>query len=58
MDNVTDISELQPHIVVNCGKKVHVIPVAFIRDVANGRQDASKMVTMALAAALLDEIDG
>lgn len=58
MDNITDITDLQPHLVVECGNKTHVIPLSLIRDIAHGRQDASKCVTMAIATALLDNIDG
>mgnify|MGYP000498258873 CR=1 FL=1 len=54
---IKNINEHQPHIVVNTGDDVHVIPVSLIRDVANGRHLADNRLVMALARIVLDDID-
>lgn len=56
--SVVDLSERQPHLVVNMGNAVHVLPLSLIRDIANGKVDASKLQSAILARALLGEIDG
>ena len=54
---IKNINEHQPHIVVNTGDDVHVIPVSLIRDVANGRHLADNQLVMALARIVLDELE-
>lgn len=55
---VTDLSELMPHIVVNCTDCVHVIPVKTIRDIASGRLIADNELVPVIAQALLIYLDG
>ena len=54
---VTDLTELMPHIVVNCTDCVHVIPVKTIRDIASGRLIADNDIVSVIAQALLSYID-
>ena len=36
-NNVINIDESRPHITLNCGKSVHVVPVSLIEDVISGK---------------------
>lgn len=58
MDNVTEIGEHQPHLVVDFGNQVHVLPVSLIRAIACGKVESTPLQAAVLAKALLGEIDG
>ena len=38
-ENIVNIEDAKPHLTVNCGESVHVIPVALIEDVISGKKD-------------------
>lgn len=44
----------QESLVINCGDKVHVVPVWMIRQVAHGELFADEELQKAIAVALLD----
>ena len=57
---VVNLSENQPHLVVNLGDEVHVIAVADIRMLANGAKyhgDAESMIRL-LAKVAIDGVEG
>lgn len=54
---IKNIEALQPHIVVNLGESVHVMPVSLVRDIANGRIEATEEQARCLAVALMDYIN-
>lgn len=54
---IKNIEALQPHIVVNLGDSVHVMPVSLIREIANGRVEASEADTVCIAVALMDYVN-
>lgn len=43
MKKVTHIDDHKPHLTVNCGETVHVVPVALIEDVVNGKTDFTQI---------------
>lgn len=55
MDNITDIAERQPHIVIDASDSVHVISLAQIRDIARGNGGYDE-ITRLLAIIVLDNI--
>lgn len=57
MDNVKDISDNQPHLVVNMGNAVHVLPLSLIRNIASGKTYASKLQSAVIARALLNNLE-
>jgi len=42
-NNIRHISDNKPHLTVNCGESVHVIPVALIEDVIEGKKDFTQL---------------
>lgn len=40
---VENIDDFRPHLTVNCGKSVHVVPVALIEDVIAGKKDFTQI---------------
>lgn len=42
-NKISNIEEAKPHLSVNCGEKIHVIPVALIEDVIKGRKDLTQL---------------
>lgn len=36
--NIVNLEEYMPHIVVNCGEQVHVLPKTLIEDVIEGKK--------------------
>lgn len=55
--SIVDLSERQPHLIVNMGNAVHVLPLSLIRDIASGKVDASKLQAAILAKALLSSVE-
>lgn len=41
--NITHIDDHKPHLTVNCGESVHVVPVALIEDVISGKKDFTQL---------------
>ena len=54
---IKNINEHQPHIVVNTGDDVHVIPVTLIRNIANGSHLADNKLVRLMAKIILDELE-
>lgn len=56
---VQDIADISPHLVVNCGAKVHVIAVSEIRLLSRGYECLSDKddIIHLLALALIDNLD-
>lgn len=40
---VSNIEDVKPHLTINCGDKVHVVPVSLIEDVIEGRKDLTQI---------------
>lgn len=53
---IEDLNKHQPHIVVNTGDEVHVVPVALIRNIANGNHLADNKLVRLMAKIILDEL--
>ena len=53
---IKNIENHQPHIVVNLGDSVHVLSIALIRDIANGRKVATSEQARCIAVAAMDYI--
>lgn len=51
---VVEVKFPQESLVINCGDKVHVVPVWMIRKVARGELFADEELQKAIAVALLD----
>ena len=43
MKKVTHVDDHKPHLTVNCGESVHIVPVALIEDVINGKRDFTQL---------------
>lgn len=54
---IESIENHQPHIVVNLGDSVHVLSIALIRDIANGRRVATNEQARCVAVALMDYLN-
>jgi hypothetical protein len=54
MDNVTSIGEHQPHMVVNMGDSVHVLPLSLVRAISNGTVIATSEQAAVIARAFID----
>lgn len=42
-EKIIHIDDHKPHLTVNCGESVHVVPVALIEDVINGKKDFTQL---------------
>jgi hypothetical protein len=42
-ENIVNIEDAKPHLTVNCGESVHVVPVALIEDVIAGKKDFTQL---------------
>ncbi len=42
-EKIVNIEEAKPHLTVNCGETIHVIPVALIEDVIAGKKDFTQL---------------
>lgn len=51
---MVEVAFPQQSLVINCGDKVHVVPVWMIRQIAHGELFADEDLQKAIAVALLD----
>jgi len=41
--SISTIDDYRPHLTVNCGESVHVVPVALLEDVISGKKDFTQI---------------
>ena len=53
MDNLYYMDEYKPHLVVQIGKEIHVLPLGMLEEIAKKRHDVDRDTMAAIATALL-----